>query len=42
MARTGTRRADGKMDRRTTAYQEAVARMRKARRALSKKRRRAR
>lgn len=33
------RRKDGKMDRRTTEYQEAVARMAKARRAMGKVRR---
>jgi hypothetical protein len=31
-------RKDGKMDRRTTEYQEAVARMAKARKAMSKTR----
>jgi hypothetical protein len=30
------RRADGKMDKRSTAYKEAVARMKKARRAKGK------
>ena len=33
------RRKDGKMDRRTTEYQDAVARMAKARRAMGKVRR---
>ena len=32
------RRKDGKMDRRTSEYQEAVARMAKARRAMGKSR----